>query len=202
MAENKNNYLKIFTKGLWKESPTFKQVLGMCPTLAVTTAAENGLAMGLATTFVVFFSAILASLIRKIVPDGVRIPVYAVVIATFVTIADLFLKAFFPALSTQLGPFVPLIVVNCIIMGRVEAFATKNKVVPSIFDSLGMGLGFTFALLVLGSIRELLGNGTIFGINIIQGFYKPMMVMILAPGAFFTLGLLLGFYNYLNRQKV
>ncbi len=202
MTNKKNNYMNIFSKGIWKENPVFFQVLGMCPTLAVTTAAENGLAMGLATTFVILFSAIISSLIRNIVPDGVRIPVYAVIIATFVTIADLFLKAFFPVLSDALGPYVPLIVVNCLIMGRVEAFATKNKIFPSMLDALGMGLGFTFALILLGSVREILGNGTIFGMQLLGKFYDPMMVMILAPGAFLTLGLMLGLYNYINREKV
>lgn len=198
----KRNLANDFFKGFWKENPTFVQVLGMCPTLAVTLSAINGFAMGMATTFVIVFSAIFVSLIRKIVPSDVRIPVYAVVIATFVTFADLFLKAFFPPLSKALGPYVPLIVVNCIIMGRIEAFASKNSILPSFLDSLGMGLGFTVSLIVIGSIRELLGNGSVFGYNILTSFYKPMLVMILPAGAFITLGLLMGLYNYIKDRKV
>jgi electron transport complex protein RnfE len=196
----KNEYLKILTKGLWQESPTFYQILGMCPTLAVTVSVTNGIAMGLATSFVLIFSAVFASLIKNLVPSEVRIPVYAVLIATFVTVADLFLKAFFPDLSKALGPYVPLIVVNCIIMGRIEAFSTKNGIFESFLDSLGMGLGFTCALIVIGAIRELLGNGQILGIPIISSFYNPMLIMILPAGAFLTLGFLIALYKFINKN--
>jgi len=198
--KNKNSLVSVFTKGLWKESPTFYQILGMCPTLAVTVSVENGIAMGLATTFVLIFSSVISSLVRKIVPSEVRIPVYAVIIATFVTIADLFLKAFFPPLSKALGPYVPLIVVNCIIMGRIEAFATKNGVLPSFIDSLGMGTGFTLALIAIGTVRELLGTGKILGQPILTSFYNPMLIMILPAGAFLALGFMIALYKFINKN--
>lgn len=184
-----------FFKGLAEENPVFVQVLGMCPTLAVTTSVVNGIGMGLATTFVVVFSALIASLAKGIVPSTVRIPVYAVIIATFVTIADLVLKAYFPPLSESLGPYVPLIVVNCIIMGRVEAFATKNGPGISVVDALGMGAGFTLSLMVLGAVREILGNGALFGVQLFGEAFTPMLVMILPPGAFLTLGILMAVFN-------
>jgi len=168
-----------FMKGIVRDNPVFVQVLGMCPTLAVTTSVANGIGMGLATTFVLLFSTVIASMLKNIVPNQVRIPVYAVVIATFVTIADLVLKAFFPPLSASLGPYVPLIVVNCIIMGRVEAFATRNSPGPSIIDALGMGAGFTVSLMVLGAVREILGNGALLGIQLFGEGFTPMLVMIL-----------------------
>jgi len=194
--------LSHFGKGLIQNNPVFVQVLGMCPTLAVTTSAVNGLAMGAATTFVLFFSAAIASLVNVIVPSQVRIPVYAVIIATFVTIADLILKAFFPPLSAALGPYVPLIVVNCMILGRIEAFATRNPILPSLADALGMGAGFTGALMVLGAIRELLGAGEIFGAVIFGSAYPPMLIMILPPGAFLVLGILMALFNHLQEKDI
>lgn len=189
-----------FTKGLGKENPVFVQVLGMCPTLAVTTSVVNGIGMGLATSFVLVFSALIATFVRRIVPDQVRIPVYAVVIATFVTIADLTLKAFFPPLSASLGPYVPLIVVNCVIMGRIEAFATRNTFFPSTLDALGMGAGFTLSLMVLGAVREILGNGSLLGLELFGASFNPMLIMILPPGAFITLGFLMAGFNALKAR--
>ncbi len=184
-----------FMKGIVRDNPVFVQVLGMCPTLAVTTSVANGIGMGLATTFVLVFSTLIASLLKNIVPNEVRIPVYAVVIATFVTIADLVLKAFFPPLSDSLGPYVPLIVVNCIIMGRVEAFATRNRPGISLVDALGMGAGFTLSLMVLGAVREILGSGALLGFELFGESFNPMLVMILPPGAFLTLGVLMAIFN-------
>jgi Na+-translocating ferredoxin:NAD+ oxidoreductase subunit E len=190
-----------FMKGIVRDNPVFVQVLGMCPTLAVTTSVVNGMAMGLATTFVIVFSAIIASLIRGIVPSQVRIPVYAVVIATFVTIADLILRAYFPPLSVALGPYVPLIVVNCIIMGRIEAFATRNTPGISFIDALGMGAGFTASLIVLGAVREVLGSGTLFGRMLFGEGFTPMLIMILPAGAFLTLGILLAIFNAVKTRS-
>lgn len=191
-----------FLKGLWEINPIFKQILGMCPTLAVTVSAINGLAMGLATTFVLIFSSVFISSIRKIVPSQVRIATYILIISTFVTIVDLIMKAKFPELSKALGPFIPLIVVNCIILGRAEAFASKNNVLRSFLDALGNGLGFLFALIVLGSLRELLGTRCILGFQILPDGFSTWMVMILPAGAFLTLGLLLGFANsFTNWRK-
>lgn len=193
---------KEYIKGLWENNPVFKQVLGMCPTLAVTVSAINGIAMALATTFVLVFSSFIISLIRKLIPTQVRIASYIVVIATFVTIVDLVMKAQFWELSKALGPYIPLIVVNCIILGRQEAFASKNGPLRSILDALGMGTGFLLALFVLGSIRELLGNGTILGIQIMPDFFETWLVMILPAGAFLTLGLLMGFSNaFMDKRK-
>lgn len=188
-------------KGIARENPVFVQVLGMCPTLAVTTSVANGIGMGLATTFVLLFSALIASIIKPIVPTEVRIPVYAVVIATFVTIADLVLKAFFPPLSASLGPYVPLIVVNCIIMGRVEAFATKNGPGISMVDALGMGAGFTVSLIVLGAVREILGSGALLGIQLFGEGFTPLLVMILPAGAFLTLGILMAIFNAVKAKS-
>ncbi len=193
--------LTHFGRGLIKNNPVFVQVLGMCPTLAVTTSVLNGLAMGAASTFVLFFSAFIASMINVIVPREVRIPVYAVIIATFVTIADLVLKAFFPPLSAALGPYVPLIVVNCMIMGRIEAFATRNPVIPALADALGIGAGFTGALMVLGAVREVLGSGEIFGAVLFGEAYPSMLIMILPPGAFLALGILMALFNHIQAQK-
>lgn len=190
-----------FIKGVARENPVFVQVLGMCPTLAVTTSVANGIGMGLATTFVLLFSALIASLIKPIVPNEVRIPVYAVVIATFVTIADLVLKAFFPPLSASLGPYVPLIVVNCIIMGRVEAFATKNGPGISMVDALGMGAGFTLSLTVLGAVREILGSGALLGFQLFGEGFTPLLVMILPAGAFLTLGILMAIFNAVKAKS-
>jgi len=184
-----------FIKGFWSENPIFRLVLGMCPTLAVTTSAENGLGMGLASTFVLVCSNLVISAIRKFIPKKVRIPAFIVTIATFVTIVDLVMNGYFHALHKSLGLFIPLIVVNCIILGRAEAFASKNPMWVSILDGLGMGIGFTLSLIVLGSIRELLGNGTVFGVSVFGEGYLPLLLMILPPGAFIVLGVLLGLMN-------
>ena len=181
-----------FTKGLWDENPVFRQLLGLCPTLAVTGWVINGLAMGLATTFVLIFSSVVISSIKKLIPSQVRIATFIVVIASFVTIADLFLKAYFYPISEALGPYVPLIVVNCIILGRQEAFSSKNSIGRSFIDALGMSSGFILALLVLSSIREILGAGTFFGYQVMGPWFKPWIIMILPPGAFLALGILLG----------
>lgn len=193
---------KEFIKGLWKENPVLRQLLGMCPTLAVTTSSLNGAAMGLATTFVVVSSGIVVSLFRSFIPEQVRIPVFAVIIASFVTIADIVLKARFPAISRELGPYVPLIVVNCLIMGRQEAFTSKNPLHLAIADTLGMGLGFTWLLVLLGSIREILGMGTLFGIEIMPAQFELWIIMVLPAGAFITLGLLAALYNMINEKKM
>jgi H+/Na+-translocating ferredoxin:NAD+ oxidoreductase subunit E len=192
--------IKDFTKGLWKENPIFVQVLGMCPTLAVTTKALFGLSMGMATMFVLVSSSIVISLIRRFVPAQVRIPMFTVIIATFVTAADYFLKANFYQISKALGPYVPLIVVNCIILGRAEAFASKNNIARSFLDALGMGIGFTCALIVLGSVREVLGSGTIFGYAVMWGGFTKWVIMVLPAGAFLTLGLLVGLFNVINSR--
>lgn len=193
---------KEYLKGLWDQNPVFKQVLGMCPTLAVTVSAINGIAMALATTFVLVSASLIISSIRKLIPNQVRIASYIVIIATFVTIVDLVMKAQFPELSKALGPYIPLIVVNCLILGRQEAFSSKNTVFRSLVDSLGMGTGFLIALFVLGSLRELFGSGTILGAQIMPGFYEPWLVMILPAGAFLTLGLLMGAANtYLQKKE-
>lgn len=191
-----------FVKGLWQENPVLVSLLGLCPTLAVTNSALNGLAMGLATTFVLTCSSIMISLMRNIIPRQVRIASYIVVIATFVTMADLFLAAFYPGLSKALGPYVPLIVVNCVILGRQEAFASRNRVHRALLDALGMGCGFLLVLFVLGSIRELLGSGSILNVQVLGAWFQPWLVMILPPGAFFTLGLLIGLTNWINARRV
>ena len=198
--KNKNLFLE-FKKGLIAQNPVLVQFLGMCPTLAVTTSAINALTMGLAVIFVLVTSTFFVSVIRKIVLPQVRIAVFTIIIATFVTIADLFLKAKFPQLSKALGPYVPLIVVNCIILGRCEAFASKNSVCRSFLDALGMGCGFTLALLILGSIREILGNGSLFGKMILPEAYKPLIVMLLPPGAFLGLGVMVGIMNLIIKKK-
>jgi len=190
-----------FSKGLWRENPIFRLVLGICPTLAVTTAAINGIGMGLATTFVLVCSNVVISLLRNFIPARVRIPSFIVVIASFVTIVDLVMAGFFFELHKTLGLFIPLIVVNCIILGRAEAFASKHPLVESIADGFGMGFGFTLSLLVLGSIREVLGNGTIFDVPAFGPGYFPFLVMILPPGAFITLGFLLALMNRLAAQR-
>ncbi len=189
-----------FIKGLWRENPTFRIVLGLCPTLAVSTSVANGIGMGVAATFVLVGSNIFVSLVRNIVPEKVRIPCFIVIIATFVTIADLFMKAYAPLISRSLGMFVPLIVVNCIVLGRAEAFSSKEPPLKSIFDALGMGIGFTWALILIALIRESLGNGTILGIYFNRAF-EPPLFMILAPGALLTIGLLIGMLNYFTMKK-
>ncbi len=194
--------MKEFTKGFIKENPVFILVLGMCPTLAVTSSVKDALGMGISSTFVLLCSNIIVSLIKGIVPTKIRIPMFIVVIATFVTIVDMAMAAFMPPLHKSLGLFIPLIVVNCIILGRAEAFASKNNVFMSIMDALGMGLGFTFALVVLGAIREILGAGKFLGIPVLPQAYQdnPMLVAILAPGAFITLGFILAVINLLNKR--
>jgi electron transport complex protein RnfE len=194
--------LREFTKGLWETNPVFKQILGMCPTLAVTVSAINGIAMALATTFVLVFSSLLISIVRKWIPNQVRIASYIVIIATFVTIVDLVMKAQFVELSKALGPFIPLIVVNCIILGRAEAFASKNNPLRSVLDALGNGVGFLISLFVLASIREIIGSRTILGYQVLPNGFEPWLIMILPAGAFLTLGLMMGFANmYIERKK-
>ena len=180
-----------FVKGLWDENPIFRQLLGLCPTLAVTNAVINGFAMGMATSFVLILSSLMVSSIKKLIPTQVRIASYIVIIATFVTVADRFMAAFFPPISKSLGPYVPLIVVNCIILGRQEAFSSKNTVGRSLIDALGMSSGFVLALLILSSIREILGAGTFFGYQVMGPWFKPWIIMILPPGAFIALGILI-----------
>ena len=185
---------RIFN-GLVKENPTFVLMLGMCPTLAVTTSAVNGIGMGLSTTAVLVMSNMLISMLRKIIPDSVRMPAFIVVVASFVTIVDFLLEGFVPSLYDSLGLYIPLIVVNCIILGRAESYASKNPVLPSIFDGIGMGLGFTVGLTSIGIERELIGAGQIFGIQIMPSSYEPFTIFILAPGAFFVLACLVALQN-------
>ena len=190
-----------FLKGFWDDNPVFRLLLGLCPTLAVTTSAENGIGMGLATTFVLVCSNVIISIIRDIIPRRVRIPSFIIVIATFVTIVDMVMNGFAHEMHKALGLFIPLIVVNCIILGRAEAFASKNKVLVSFVDGLGMGLGFTLSLFVLGSVREILGNGTIFGVILFGQGFAPVLVFILPPGAFIALGFLLAGMNKISARK-
>ena len=191
-----------FLKGLWKENPVFVAVLGMCPALAVTNTVINALAMGLATTFVLINSSILVSLFRKVIPKQVRITAYIIIIATFVTMIDFILAAVTPAVHKELGAFIALIVVNCLILGRQEAFASKNPPGKAILDAAGMSVGFTFALLCIGIIREVLGSGALFGMDLFGSRFEPWIVMILPPGGFFSLGFLLLFFNwYIARRK-
>ena len=196
-----NKYVERLYNGIVKENPTFVQMLGMCPTLAVTTAAINGIGMGLSTTAVLIFANLFISLLRKVIPDTVRIPCFIVVIATFVTIIEFLLKAYLPALNASLGLYIPLIVVNCIILGRAESFAAKNGPINSFFDGLGMGLGFTVALTILGAFRELLGAGQIFGMQVMPSAYEPITIFILAPGAFFVLACLVAIQNKVKSKK-
>ncbi|MGD2294450.1 MAG: electron transport complex subunit E [Candidatus Aminicenantes bacterium] len=189
-----------FLKGLWDENPVFRQLLGMCPTLAVTNAVINGIAMGLATTFVLIFSSLVVSSIKKIIPSQVRIASYIVIIASFVTVADLFLQAFFYPISKALGPYVPLIVVNCVILGRQEAFSSKNSVGRSLIDALGMSAGFVLALLLLSSVREILGAGTFLGVRVLGPWFKPWIIMLLPAGAFIALGILLGIALFIETK--
>ena len=190
----------VLKNGIITENPTFRLVLGTCPTLAVTTSALNGLGMGAAATFVLVCSNIAISLLRKFIPDQVRIPAFIVVICTFVTMVQLLMQAFVPSLYDSLGMFIPLIVVNCIILARAEAFASKNGPVISAVDGLGMGLGFTLALTLIGIIRELIGSGTIFGLNVLGASYEPMLLIVLASGGFLTFGLLLGVFNLIVKK--
>lgn len=189
-----------FLKGIWRENPTFRLALGLCPTLAVSTSIENALGMGAAAAFVLLGANVCISLIRRIVPEKIRIPCFIVVIATFVTIADLAMKAYAPPLSRALGMFVPLIVVNCIVLGRAEAFSSREPVGKSILDALGMGAGFTWALVVIALVREAFGNGTVAGRPVLASF-EPALLMVLAPGALLTIGLLIGLLNLLSRRE-
>ena len=207
-SETKQSSMEVFFNGLVKENPTFVLTLGMCPTLAVTTSAINGLGMGLTTTAVLVLSNAIISLLRHIIPNRVRIPAFIVIVASFVTMVQLLLEGFIPSLYSALGLYIPLIVVNCIILGRAESFASKNPVIPSIFDGLGMGLGFTVALTAIGAVRELLGAGEFFGIPVINNVlgmftiveYVPISIFVLAPGAFFVLAALTALQNRVKRK--
>lgn len=192
------NQWKNFTKGFFKDNPVFVMLLGMCPTLGVTSSAVNGLGMGLATTFVLVMSNIVVALVKDFIPDKVRIPAFIVIIASFVTIVEMVMQAYIPALFEALGLFIPLIVVNCLVLGRAEAFASKNALGSSIIDGLGMGLGFSMALTMLGAIRELLGSGKIFGVSLFAESYG-MLIFVLAPGAFIALGYLTAFINKVRK---
>lgn len=194
--------IKYLTNGLLRENPTFVIVLGTCPTLAITTAAINGIGMGAATTFVLVFSNLFIALLKNFIPDKVRIAAFIVLIATFVTIVDLVMKAYTPDLYSSLGIFIPLIVVNCIILGRAEAFAQKNDVGPSILDGLGMGIGFTLAITLIGSIREILGNGSFFGLRLMSEQASTMLIFVLPPGAFITYGFLIAIMNKIKSKYI
>lgn len=191
---------KIFMNGLIHENPTFRLVLGMCPTLAVTTQAFNGIGMGLATTFVLIFSNLVVSLLRNVIPTKVRIPAYIVIIATFVTIVEMLMAAFLPDLYDTLGLFISLIVVNCIIFARAESFASKNPPLASAADGLGMGLGFTLALTLIASVREIIGSGTFFGIALFGASFEPALLFVMAPGGFITLGVMMILVNQLSKK--
>lgn len=195
-----NKNLKVLINGVIKENPIFVLLLGMCPTLATTSSAINGMSMGLATMFVLICSNAVISMLKNVIPDMVRIPAFIVIIATFVTVIEMLMNAYVPALAESLGIFLPLIVVNCIVLGRAEAFAAKNSVVTSIFDGIGMGLGFTLSLTLLGSVRELLGTGTIFSVNIYPEEYGSLL-FILAPGAFIVLGYLISIFNNIQSKR-
>ncbi len=195
------SYAKTFTRGFWQENPIFRLLLGLCPTLAVTTSVENGIGMGLASTFVLICSNVMVSLLRNFIPKKVRIPAYIVVIASFVTIVDLAMHAWFFELHKSLGLFIPLIVVNCIILGRAEAFASRNPLPLALVDGIGMGLGFTLGLALLGGVREIFGSGSLLGFPVFGPHYTPALVMILPPGAFLTLGFLLAGMNRLEEKR-
>lgn len=194
------NAVKELTKGIYKENPIFRLALGLCPVLAVSTSINNALGMGMAATFVLLCSNIIVSLVRKGVPPKIRIPVFIVIIAAFVTLVEMVMEAYQPALFKSLGIFVPLIVVNCIILGRAEAFASRNGVGYAILDAIGMGIGFTAGLMVIAAFRELLGDGKLLGFPIMPSSYEPVIIMILAPGAFITMGLLLALSNYIDSR--
>jgi len=200
MMKERKSLGSIFLNGVITENPTFRLVLGTCPTLAVTTSAINGIGMGAAATFVLIGSNVVVSLLRKFIPNNVRIPSFIVIICTFVTMVQLFMQAYLPSLYESLGIFIPLIVVNCIILARAEAFASKNSVIASAVDGLGMGVGFTLALTLIGMIREVIGSGTLFGIQIMGAGYEPMLLFVLASGGFLTYGLLLGAINAIVRR--
>ncbi|NLU11058.1 MAG: electron transport complex subunit E [Tepidanaerobacter acetatoxydans] len=193
---------KDFINGIWNENPIFRMVIGICSALAVTTAANNGIAMGMALTFVLTCSSILISLLRNIIPAKVRIPCYIIVVATFTTVVDLFMKAYFPSLYEVMGIFIPLIVVNCIVLARAEAFASKVGPVRATADALGMGLGYTWAITLISMIRELMGAGTLFGYPIMGEGFTPWTIMIMPPGAFIVMGILVGLMNMITRKPV
>ena len=195
-----NKCIERIVNGIVKENPTFVMLIGMCPTLAVTTSAINGIGMGLSTTLVLVFSNLLISLLRKIIPDSARVPAFIVVVASLVTIVQFLLQGYVPSLYASLGIYIPLIVVNCIILGRAEAYASFNPVIPSFFDGVGMGLGFTIGLASIGIVRELIGAGTIFGVQVMPFFYQPITIFILAPGAFLVLSLLTAAQNRVKRK--
>lgn len=201
MAEQKTPLRQEFTKGIIKENPVLRLVLGTCPTLATTTSLESAIGMGISAAIVLICSNIVISALRKVIPAKVRIPCYIVVIAGFVTIVQMLVKAFLPDLNNMLGVYLPLIVVNCIILGRAEAFAGKNSVVRSALDGLGMGVGFTSALVVMGAFRELLGSGTLLNHQVMPSFFSPMTILVMAPGGFFTYGILMAFVNRLAEKK-
>lgn len=196
-----NALIERLHNGIIKENPTFVQIIAMCPTLAVTTSAKNGLSMGLATLIVLVCSNMAVAALRKLIPSKIRIPGYIVIIASFVTIIEFLMKGFVPSLYDALGIFIPLIVVNCVILGRAEAYASQNGVLKSLFDGLGMGLGFTASLTFLGIIREILGAGTVLGFSVMPSAYQPAIIMILAPGAFFMLGILMALLNLYKIKK-
>ncbi len=191
----------VLTRGLWSDNPVFTLLLGLCPTLAVTTTALDGLGMGACTTFVLVSSNIVISALRNVIPSRMRLPCFIVVIASFVTIVDLVVQGYFFSLSKSLGLFIPLIVVNCVILGRAEAFASKNGIGRSIIDGLGMGIGFTLALTVMAIIREILGNGSVFGVSLFGDSFAPVIVMILPPGAFLTMGYLIALKTMIDRRR-
>lgn len=195
------NPVKIIKNGIIDENPTFSQVIGMCPTLAVTSSAINGIGMGLSTAAVLICSNLFISLLRKVIPDKVRIPCFIVVIATFVTIIQFLLQAYLPSLNASLGLYIPLIVVNCLILARAEAFASKNSPIDSIFDGIGIGLGFTVALGFLGLVREFIGAGTLFNVTVLPDAFPKTLLFVMAPGAFFTLGCLMALLNYFKNKK-
>jgi electron transport complex protein RnfE len=192
---------KVFFNGLIRENTIFVQVIGMCALLAVTTSAINGLAMGIAVTAVTVGSNIVISLLRKVIPDKIRIPAFIVVIASFVTVVDMLMEAYTQSLYNALGIFIPLIVVNCMILGRAEAFASKNPVLPSIVDGLGMGLGYTMAAVLMGAIREIIGAGSIFGVSLFGPNFEPAIIFVMPPGAFIILGTLMGIFNHIRKKK-
>ena len=196
-----NTPMERLYNGIVKENPTFVMMIGMCPTLAVTTSLINGVGMGLTTTVILTLSNLMIAALRRFIPDGVRMPAYIGVVASFVTIVEFLLQAYIPSLNDALGIYIPLIVVNCIILGRAEAYAGKNPVLPSIFDGLGMGLGFTIGLLSIGAFRELLGSGTLCGFRIMPEAYEPVNIFIMAPGAFFVLALLVAVLNKMRSRK-
>ena len=196
-----NTPVERLYNGIVKENPTFVMMIGMCPTLAVTTSLINGVGMGLTTTVILTLSNLMIAALRRFIPDGVRMPAYIGVVASFVTIVEFLLKAYIPSLNDALGIYIPLIVVNCIILGRAEAYAGKNPVIPSLFDGLGMGLGFTIGLLSIGAFRELLGAGTLCGFQIMPASYEPVSIFIMAPGAFFVLALLVAFLNKIRNRR-